>query len=113
MNKSQDYKQVKDFLSFNDKDFNHGYIFDEEYNIKYFVGEELHFQGEEVVNFHINHPEFGQDIQIPNLNESIYHTAFSPKFQDYYFDQDRNILIIEHNNARNKFTKPYKIFIYG
>lgn len=113
MNEAQGYKQVKDFLSFNDKDFSRGYVFNEEFYIKYFVAEELRFQGEEVVNFHIQHPEFGQDVQIPNLDELIYHTAFSPKFQDYYFDQDRNVLIITHNNTGNKFAKPYKVFIYG
>ncbi|WP_298692178.1 hypothetical protein [uncultured Sulfuricurvum sp.] len=113
MSEAQGYKQVKDFLSFNKKNFSKGYVFNEEFYIQYYVGENLNFQGNEIVNFHVQHPEFRQDVQIPNLDESIYHTAFSPKFQDYYFDQDRNVLIITQNNTKNKFAKPYKVFIYG
>jgi len=113
MNEADGYKQVKDFLSFNKKNFSKGYVFNEEFDIQYYVAECLRFQGEEIVNFHIQHPEFRQDIQIPNLDEEIYHTAFSPHYQDYYFDQDNNILIIEQNNTKNKFGKPYRIKIHG
>jgi hypothetical protein len=113
MNEAQGYKQAKDFLTFNDKNFSRGYVFDEEFYIQYFVDEKLRFQGDEIVNFQVQHPEYGQDIQIPNLDEMIYHTAFSPKYQDYYFDQDNNILIVKNDNSSNKFSKPYKVIIHG
>jgi len=49
MNEADGYKQVKDFLSFNKKNFSKGYVFDEEFDIQYYVAENLRFQGEEKI----------------------------------------------------------------
>ncbi|MFA6144055.1 MAG: hypothetical protein WCW84_06755 [Sulfurimonas sp.] len=113
MKEAEGYKQVKDFLSHNGKNFSSGHVFNENFYIEYYVANELRYKGTEVINFQVQHPEYAQDIQIQNLDAEIYHTGFSPKHQDYSFDSKNNIFYIEQNNTKNKFGQPYKIKIHG
>lgn len=107
------YKAVKEFLDFNKINYSSGHVYNKEFHIQYYVGNKLRHQGPEIVNFQVQHPEFGQDVQIPDMDSDIYHTGFTPKYQEYSFDPKNNIFYVEHNNTKNKFGLPYKIKIHG
>jgi len=113
MQEAHGYKAVKDFLTHNNKNFSSGHVLNESFYIKYYVDGELRYQGNEIVNFQVQHPEFTDDISIIHLDTNIYHTGFRPKYQEYTFDKNKNILIISNKNSNNKFGKPFRVIIYG
>jgi hypothetical protein len=107
------YKTVKDFLSYNNKNFSSGHVLNETFYVEYYVDDELRYQGNEIVNFQVQHPEFTDDISIIHLDANIYHTGFRAKYQKYIFDKENNILIIDNQNSNNKFGKSFQVIIHG
>ena len=113
MQETKGYGEVKEFLSFNNKNFSAGHVYGESFDIEYYVGDELRYQGEEIVHFTVQHPEFRSDIEIMHLDTDIYYIGFSPKFQEYIFDETENTLTVNNKSSSNKFGKPFKVLIHG
>ena len=113
MQEIKGYGEVKEFLSFNNKNFSARHVYGESFDIEYYIGNELRYQGEEIVNFTVQHPEFRSDIEIINFDTDIYYVGFSPKFEEYNFDENENILVVNNKSSSHKFGKPFKVLIHG
>lgn len=110
MQESNNYKKVKDFLSYNNIEYNLGYAI-ENFNIKYYVDNELRYQSAEQVHFTVQHPEFTDDIKVSSLNCELYYCGFRASCQIYEFNKEENVFVILSRDSNNKHGKNYKVEI--
>lgn len=110
MKEFNNYKMVKEFLAYNKISCSQGFVI-QDFNIKYYVGDELRYQGLEKVHFKVQHPEFINDLSIVSLDCEIYYCGFRAAYQNYEFNEINNMFIIKSKDSNNKHGKVYRIEI--
>ena len=97
---------MKEFLSSNNIFFSYGRVLDD-FNVLYFVGNDLKFNKNIQVLVDFIHTDFTRNIALldNDIDSEEYYIEFSSKYQSYAFDEENNHFVIS-SNGNNKHGKP-------